>query len=378
MSVSASNCEIRYGFLVESQTLVHPINAEDQFGREGWVNRGHDLTQRASGDWVSAGGHSMDTAPGVTVQAWHAPRPPQASISRRLSDTESEKGGGHDGVNRRGGGNPSTRQGDPVAQATGYSTVAQHSEGTVSTPRPSGTGEQHLRTQAPTGRLSSSLQTSPTTGGAPAMPALARFFGTRSGSPHRGASCASCDSIDTAMEALLATRRRRWTAESRSAAQIAELERQHATHARSAAQGNGRSGDEGPQVSIYQQLQDARRAGAAEQSDLRQQEATLSGFVDAQIRDRKRREERRAMQLQAQLRVLVAEAALARAQATLNRHQRMADLQEVLDNLAALRVREPSREQQQRMRDQEDEILEQLRQEGEEVMHPRRSRRKPA
>ncbi|KFG47196.1 hypothetical protein TGDOM2_397970 [Toxoplasma gondii GAB2-2007-GAL-DOM2] len=242
-----------------------------------------------------------------------------------------------------------------------------------------GTGGQHLSDQGATGAVAPSVQSSSAAAasGAGALP-LVQFFGSGRGLLQPPHLCRECNTVETAVGALMRTRERRRAAAREAADRIAALEGQHERLASLFRRGHGQGTRAGDILLSHQRLQRARREATLQDESLRGEEASLEAFIRVASEKREREGQRSLEVLRQRVENQIAELAVLRIEAALERQREMVELERRLDDLLAPSVDAQSDERVRQMIAEADGIQRQIEQLAEETRSPRRGRRKPA
>ncbi|RQX66550.1 hypothetical protein TGCAST_390220, partial [Toxoplasma gondii CAST] len=323
------------------------------------------------------GNYFAETGRGLPLQN-HVRVPQQASVARRLSDRESEKRS-QGGDNGNGTTPPLPPRRTPSPRPSGASGVVQQSGASVRTRMMLGTGGQHLSDQGATGAVAPSVQSSSAAAasGAGALP-LVHFFGSGRGLLQPPHLCRECNTVETAVGALMRTRERRRAAAREAADRIAALEGQHERLASLFRRGHGQGTRAGDILLSHQRLQRARREATLQDESLRGEEASLEAFIRVASEKREREGQRSLEVLRQRVENQIAELAVLRIEAALERQREMVELERRLDDLLAPSVDAQSDERVRQMIAEADGIQRQIEQLAEETRSPRRGRRKPA
>ncbi|KFG56584.1 hypothetical protein TGRUB_434270, partial [Toxoplasma gondii RUB] len=342
-----------------------------------WGANMHRLRSKSCGS-LNKENYFAETGRGLPLQN-HVRVPLQASIARRLSDRESEKRS-QGGDNGNGTTPPLPPRRTPSPRPSGASGVVQQSGASVRTRMMLGTGGQHLSDQGATGAVAPSVQSSSAAAasGAGALP-LVQFFGSGRGLLQPPHLCRECNIVETAVGALMLTRERRRAAAREAADRIAALELRHSNLVDSFRRGSlGLGVQAGSVLESHRALRQARQDALQEAKAFQEEEASLQDFIDASYHERERQEHRSHDLHKRRLRNQLAEYALLRAEAALERQRQAATLQRRLMDVLSQALVAEGEEDIRRIRYEEETIRRQLQDLDEERTNPHRGRRKPA
>ncbi|EPR56760.1 hypothetical protein TGGT1_245428 [Toxoplasma gondii GT1] len=337
----------------------------------------HRLRSKSCGS-LNKENYFAETGRGLPLQN-HVRVPLQASIARRLSDRESEKRS-QGGDNGNGTTPPLPPRRTPSPRPSGASGVVQQSGAGLGTSIMLGTGGQHLSDQGATGAVAPSVQSSSAAvaSGAGALP-LVQFFGRPSSSSQSAHLCPACRNVEEAVAKRNVLRGRRQAAAREAAQRIAELELQHLQLVRTFRYGGlEQVGRMGNILESHQMLRQARRDAEQEERVSRDEEAALSAFIDKSS-DRQEAEERVAGEvLRQRLQNQLAQYAVLRIEAAIERQRQMVQLQRQLVDVLAQRLGAENQEERALLDAEADRILQEIEHAADPARNPQRGRRKPA
>ncbi|KFH04123.1 hypothetical protein TGMAS_366670, partial [Toxoplasma gondii MAS] len=191
--------------------------------------------------------------------------------------------------------------------------------------------------------------------------------------------CPACRNVEEAVAKRNVLRGRRQAAAREAAQRIAELELQHLQLVRTFRYGGlEQVGRMGNILESHQMLRQARRDAEQEERVSRDEEAALSAFIDKSS-DRQEAEERVAGEvLRQRLQNQLAQYAVLRIEAAIERQRQMVQLQRQLVDVLAQRLGAENQEERALLDAEADRILQEIEHAADPARNPQRGRRKPA
>ncbi|KEP65433.1 UNVERIFIED_CONTAM: hypothetical protein HHA_245432 [Hammondia hammondi] len=372
MALCATKCAIRHGCQVEHQNRLHLSIHQETAGRDDdWDGAHPSLRSKALGP-LNKENYFAEPGRGLPSQK-HFRVPLQASIARRLSDRESEKRS--QGADNENGTAPSLppRQA-PSLRRSGDRGILQQSGPGVRT------GGQRLSNQGATGAVALPVQPSSSTavGGGGALP-LVQFFGSHSSLPQSAHLCPACQSVEEAVAQRASLRAQRQAAALEAAQRIAALELQHMNLLTAVTQGGlEQVGRMGEILESHQMLRQARRDAEQQAQASRDEEAALNAVIDSSSERQEAEELMAAQVLRQRVRGQLADIALLRIEAAIDRQREMAALQRQLVDVLSQRIGAENQEERARLDAEGDRLLQEIENVAGPARNPQRGRRKPA